>query len=126
MKRSNMYKYYRLTTLEAPNMLVFSYVLPGILGSIDGGECRVHYNTGRGISSRYWEFDTDLNIQNVGRRDDVKVLYFDGYSYKANINDKKPLVSKTDFNSMELWLAYAIKFCDNGQILILNEKMRLI
>ena len=115
--------------MNAPDMVIFSYVLSGWLQFINGVDgCGIHYHKGRGLNSGYWEFEIDMDIpqQNefdkVGRNDEVKVLYIEGYKLKANINDNMSHIGKIDFSACELNIPYAIKFADN-EILRPNEKI---
>ena len=125
MKNPSFYKYYRFTTLEIPNAAVFSYVLSGRLQFINRADgCGIYHDFGHG----YFEFDIGLDIpqknefDRAERNGDVKVLFFRGYNHKAKINDKMSPVGKIDFDSLKFEIPYAVKFSDNGRILVPNEQ----
>lgn len=123
-KRSALFKY-RFTTMETPEMVVFSVVTPGhmrFINEVDGmgADWEEPYNT-----YSEWSVDPDIPKENpydarkVPRY--IKGLEFMGFKRKEKFNPKSSLCGKIDFNKCTLWINYAIYINHSKEFLILNQ-----
>lgn len=124
-KYSKLFKY-RFTTLETPEIVVFSVVSPGhmrFINEVDGMgvDWEEPYNT-------YYEWGIDLDIPkdniydalNISR--DIKGLQFIGFKLKEKFNPNSSLRGKIDFSKCTLWINYAIYINHSKELLVLNQK----
>ena len=124
-KYSKLFKH-RFTTLETPEMVLFSVVSPGhmrFINEVDGMgvEWGEPYN-------QYYEWDIDLDIPkdniydalNVSR--DIKGLQFIGFKWKEIFNPKSTIGGKIDFSKLTLQVNYAIYINHSKTLLVLNQK----
>ncbi len=127
MAKSSKLFNYRFTTIETPEMVVFSVVSPGhmrFINEVDGMgvDWEEPYNT-------YYEWDyIDQNIpkenpydaRNVPRY--IKGLQFAGFKLKEKFNPDSSLRGKIDFSKCTLWINYAIYINHSKELLVLNQK----
>ena len=125
-KHSKLFKH-RFTTMESPEMVVFSVVTPGhmrFINEVDGMgvDWEEPYNT-------YNEWYIDLDIPQKNPYDAIRVprnikgLQFMGFKWKEKIDPKSSLCGKIDFSKCTLWLNYAIYINHSKTLLVLNRKM---
>ena len=125
-KHSKLFNY-RFTTIETPEMVVFSVVSPGhmrFINEVDGMgvDWEEPYNT-------YYEWDyIDQNIPKKNPYDALNVpryikgLQFAGFKLKEKFNPDSSLRGKIDFSKCTLWINYAIYINHSKELLVLNQK----
>ena len=122
---SKLFKY-RFTTMETPEMVVFSVVTPGhmrFINEVDGmgTDWEEPYNT-----YNEWDIEPDIpkenpyDARNVPRY--IKGLEFMGFKWKEKPNLKSSLRGKIDFSKCTLWINYAIYINHSKELLVLNQK----
>lgn len=123
-KRKNLFKH-RFTTLETPEMMIFSYKLSGTLYSLNSADGFAFISYEHGLAG-YQESDIDLDIPQKNDYDKgwphINVLAFAGFKWKEKYSPKSVLRSKIDFNNPTLRFIYAVNLTNKNQLLVLNQK----
>lgn len=119
MRRKTRYKRCRWTTQNVGTGVVYSYIDKSELRFINGAD---------GVGCAHYEFDIDVDLPQRNEYqaqhlfEPVSILWVEAYNYKRGIVTNQPRANMIDFNRRVMSIPYAIRFEDDGKVLVLNQK----